>query len=210
METIGLGKRSAIQIVYPGVDLSKFEPRPKTVDPSILYLGRLKPYKSIDRLIAAFSQVVKDIPNATLTIAGVGESRLELEGTTKNLGLQNVVKFLGRVGEKAKAELLASSWILAQPSKIEGWGITVIEANASGTPVIASDVPGLRDSVRNPHTGLLVTWDNQGKWTDAIVKMIKDQNLRTSMEAESLVWAKHFSWEKSAKKLIEILEEEVS
>ena len=111
------------------------------------------------------------------------------------------------MGEKVKAELLASSWVVAQPSKIEGWGITVIEANAAGTPVIASDVPGLRDSVLNPHTGLLVTWDNQEKWVDAMVKVIKDETLRKSLENKALLWSKNFSWEKSTKDFLSAIEE---
>jgi len=198
MEALGFGKKEPIEIAHPGVDLPQYKPNQKTTNPSVLYLGRLKPYKSIDRLINAFSQVFKDIPSATLTIAGEGESRKALEEVTQKLGLSQVVKFLGRVGEKAKAELLASSWILAQPSKIEGWGMTVIEANAVGTTVIASDVPGLRDSVRNPHTGLLVTWDNQEKWVDAMVKVIKDENFRNSLETEAKLWSKNFSWGKSS------------
>lgn len=206
MEAIGLGKKLEISIINPGVDLLKFKASKKTEDPTILYLGRLKPYKSIDRLITAFSQVAQKIPTASLTIAGVGESRKELEEMTVKLGLASVVKFLGRVSEKAKAELLASSWILAQPSKIEGWGITVIEANASGTPVIASDVPGLRDSIRNPHTGLLVTWDNQEKWVDAMVKVIKDENFRKSLEQEAQLWSKNFSWQKSTDKFLEVIQ----
>ncbi len=203
-----LGFRSLIDIVHPGVNLENFKPGPKTTNPSIFYLGRLKPYKSIDRLITAFSQVAKDIPNATLSIAGEGESRVQLEEMTLKLGLTNAVKFLGRVSEKAKAEILARSWVVAQPSKIEGWGITVIEANASGTPVIASDVPGLRDSVRNPHTGLLVTWDNQEKWVDAISKVIKDDTFRKSLENEAQLWSKNFSWQKSADKFLEIIQKE--
>jgi len=207
MEAIGLGKKRGISIINPGVDLLKFKASKKTENPTILYLGRIKPYKSIDRLISAFSHVIKDIPDATLAIAGEGENRVELEEMTKKLGLQNVVNFLGRVTEKAKAELLASSWVVAQPSKIEGWGITVIEANASGTPVIASDVPGLRDSVRNPHTGLLVTWDNREKWVDAMVKVIKDENFRKSLEAEAQLWSKKFSWEKSTEDFLTVIEE---
>ncbi len=204
-----LGFRSVIDIIHPGVDLEKFKPSLKTANPSIFYLGRLKPYKSLDRLITAFSQVVKDIPNATLNIAGEGESRLELEEMTNKLGLTNAVKFLGRVSEKAKSEILARSWVVAQPSKIEGWGITVIEANAAGTPVIASDVPGLRDSVRNPHTGLLVTWDNQEKWIDAISKVIKDEDFRKSLENEAQLWSKNFSWDISTEKFTNIIEGEL-
>jgi len=205
---LGFGKRSEVSIVSPGVDLEKFQANlSKTRTPSLLYLGRLKPYKSVDRLIRIMKKVKREIPQVTLTIAGEGESREYLESLTKRLGLRNVVKFLGGVSEKAKVELFAKSWALVQPSRKEGWGITIIEANAAGTTVIASDVPGLRDSIQNPHTGLLVTWDNQEKWVDAITKVLKDKQFRTYLENNSKQWVAEFSWDKSSNKLIKLLQD---
>jgi glycosyltransferase involved in cell wall biosynthesis len=141
----------------------------------------------------------------TLTIAGEGESRGFLEELVQNLKLKKIVKFAGSVSEKTKVELLAKSWALVQPSRVEGWGITIIEANAAGTCVIASDVAGLRDSVKNPHTGLLVTWDNQEKWVDAICKVLKDEEFRGFLELNLNGWVKNFTWDKSSKKLIKLL-----
>lgn len=199
IEGLGLGKKHEISIISPGVDLAKFQTDlKKTAKPSILYLGRLKAYKSVDKLIAIMGKVKEQIPGVTLTIAGEGNNRTDLERLVQKLGLWKVVKFIGRVSEKAKVELLAKSWVLVQPSRVEGWGITVIEANAAGTTVIASDVPGLRDSVVNPHTGLLITWDNQEKWIDAIIKVLKDKQFRTYLETNSKEWVKQFTWEKSA------------
>jgi glycosyltransferase involved in cell wall biosynthesis len=210
MEKNGFGKKIPIKIVNPGVELTKFKVSKKSTNPSVIYLGRLKPYKSIDRLIQVFAEVVKKVPQATLTIAGEGESRPELEVMTTKLGLENVVKFLGKVSEEAKVRLYAESWVVAQPSKSEGWGITVIEANACGTPVIASDVPGLRDSVKNPHSGLLVTWDNEEKWADAIVRVLKDDKLRESLEKQAQIWSRQFTWDQSSQRLITIINKEVS
>ena len=199
MEVIGFGKTDAISVVNPGVDHSLFKPLKKSEKPTILYLGRLKPYKSIDILIRAMSQVTNDISDATLTIAGDGESRMDLEKLVHKLNLQNAVSFAGKVSERVKAELLAKSWLIVQPSKIEGWGITVIEANASGTPVIASDVSGLRDSVNNPHSGYLVPWGQVNKFAKKIELILTDKKGRKKLEKGSQEWAKNFSWEKSAK-----------
>ncbi len=204
---LGMGKQSEISIVSPGVDLEKFQTKfKKSTKPSLLYLGRLKPYKSIDKLILIMKKIKKEIPEITLTIAGAGESKVPLKRLVKKLRLSKIVKFTGSVSEKSKIELFAKSWALVQPSKIEGWGITIIEAYAAGTTVIASDVPGLRDSVLNPHTGLLVTWDNQEKWIEAICKVLKDEEFRISLEEYSKQWVKQFSWEKSSGKLMKILE----
>lgn len=205
MEAIGFGKKRPIEIINPGVELDKFKPSAKTVDPSILYLGRLKPYKSIDTAILAFEKVRKHVPNATFTIAGEGESRKALEKLVGMLGLGGAVKFIGKVTEEAKVELYSKSWLMVQPSSVEGWGITAIEANASGTPVVASNVAGLKDSVSNPHSGYLVPWGDVEKFADRIKHILTNDKIRKEFEAGSLKWSKQFSWKSSAKKLMELI-----
>jgi len=198
MEAIGFGRVRPIEVINPGVDLSKFKRMQKSKDPSVLYLGRLKPYKSVDVLIRAIKGIAQDVPNVTLTIAGSGESRPRLEQMVHDLNLSGVVKFVGKISEETKAELLAKSWVFAQPSMIEGWGITIIEANASGTPVVASNVPGLRDSVKNPHNGFLVPWGDASKFAEKITLLIKDNDLRKDFGDFGLMWARNFRWEKNA------------
>jgi len=128
----------------------------KYENPTFCYLGRLMPYKNIDVLLKSLQNVVKTIPNAKLIIAGKGSSDYELKTLSDKLGISKQVEFKGYVSENEKREILARSWILVQPSSFEGWGITVIEANASHTPVIASNTAGLRDSVLDGQTGILV------------------------------------------------------
>lgn len=209
MEKLGLGKRYPIQIIHPGVDLTNLKPDKKTRYPSIIYLGRLKPYKSLENIINILPEILKKIPNLKMFIAGEGESRPSLEKLVHDLSLKKTVQFLGRVEESVKASLLAKSWLMVQPSMVEGWGITVIEANASGTPVIASDVPGLRDSVKNPHSGLLITWDNKEKWTNAIVSVLTDKKQRNELEKFAKTWGQEFSWEKSTEKLSTLLSKDL-
>ncbi len=206
IEKIGLGKNSPVEVVNPGIDTSKFKPGSKTATPSILYLGRLKPYKSVETAILAMQMLVKNIPNVTLTIGGEGESRPILEELTEKLKLQKAVKFIGHVTEKQKAALYSKSWVMVQPSTIEGWGITAIEANASGTPVVASNVPGLRDSVMNPHTGYLVKPKDHDQFALKLEKIILDKRIRRELERGSIEWANNFSWNKSADSFLEILE----
>lgn len=207
MEKLGFGKSLPIEVIYPGVDLSKFRPGSKTIKPSILYLGRLKPYKSIETAVYAMVKVIKDVPGAIFTIAGDGESKSSLERLVRVLGLEHAVKFVGKVPESEKAKLYASAWTMVQPSKMEGWGITAIEANACGTPVVASNVPGLRESVKNPTTGYLVPWGNHEMMADRIVTVLTDEKMRKHLETGSLEWSKQFSWNRSTDKLIEVLRE---
>ena len=88
---------------------------------------------------------------------------------------------------------------------IEGWGITTIEANACGTPVIASDVSGLRDSVRDGETGLLVPYGDTGALAEKIILVLVDGTLRKILSRYAIVWSQNFEWSKSSQKFIEAI-----
>lgn len=206
---MGLGKRKTIEIIHPGVNISKFKPGKKSSRPSVLYLGRLKPYKSVETVIYAVEKLVRTIPNLTFTIAGDGESRPQLESLVRKLGLESAVKFAGKIRESDKPRLYARSWVAVQPSSMEGWGITTIEANASGTAVVAANVPGLRDSVQHTHTGMLVPWGDVNAFAKKIERLLISEVSRKYLEIEGLAWAKQFTWDKSANALLEIIEQEI-
>ena len=199
-----------IEIVNPGIHNDKFLTLRKTTEPSFLYLGRLQPYKNIEIAVKAFAEVLTKYQTAVLTIAGYGESLESLKKLAVDLGIEESVRFTGRVTEEEKHKLLAESWVMVQPSMIEGWGITVIEANASGTPVIASNVNGLRDSVVDGKTGLLVKPKDVFMFARAMVDLIENKEFRERLSEDSVKWARNFNWENSAKKFLDIVDEEVS
>src|SRR6185369_15768798 len=132
IEELGLGQ-SGIEIVHPGVSLDIQEPVRKSPFPTILYLGRLKAYKSIDVLIKAFSIVVNKNPRSRLIIAGSGEEESNLKRLVRELNIKSKVQFVGKVSESDKVSLLQKAWVFVNPSFMEGWGITTVEANACGT-----------------------------------------------------------------------------
>ncbi len=202
---LGLGERSSIQVISPGINQSLFHPKEKTVEPSLVYVGRLKPYKRIDIALKAFALVLKNFPKATFTIAGSGESLRTLQKLAEQLKINNSVKFLQNIEDKEKATLFAKSWVAVQPSTIEGWGITVIEANASGTPVVASKVKGLQDSVSHGKSGLLVKVNDSKAFAEAIDLLFKSSRLRKSMSKSAIEWAQEFSWNKSGQLLLSII-----
>ena len=88
---------------------------------------------------------------------------------------------------------------------MEGWGITTLEANACGTPVIASDVPGLRDSVKNTNTGYLVPYGETQELSDKIIELLRDQEKREQMSQESVRWAQNFNWSKTSEMFLSII-----
>jgi cellulose synthase/poly-beta-1,6-N-acetylglucosamine synthase-like glycosyltransferase/glycosyltransferase involved in cell wall biosynthesis/O-antigen/teichoic acid export membrane protein len=192
-------------VVYNGVNLKLYKPAKKSKHPSILYLGRLTQLKSLSVLLHAAKRIIDEVPKATFIIAGDGPDRERLMNMTKTLGLEKTVTFLGRVSEPEKIALYQKAWVFVNPSLIEGWGITTIEANACGTPVIASNVAGLRDAVHNPHSGLLVPYGDVDMFAKNIVNVLKTTSQRNRMSREAIKWAKKFDWDKSSNESIEIL-----
>lgn len=204
MEELGLTGKG-IQIIHNGVNLEQLYPGAKSKNPTILYLGRLKNIKSIDVLIKSFNLVVRRVPKAKLIIAGSGEDEDSLKKLVTDLGLTDYVEFFGKVSENQKLNLYQKAWIFVNPSMMEGWGITTIEANACGTPVIASDVPGLRDSVRNPHTGFLVPYGDEKRLAQKIIYLCDHNFTRQKFSRQALSWAKGFDWNMSAYKSLQLM-----
>ncbi|EKD64421.1 MAG: hypothetical protein ACD_50C00390G0001, partial [uncultured bacterium] len=206
IENLGLAKSGNIEVLHPGIEDSKFYKSQKTNYPSFLYLGRLKPYKNIDIAIRAFAEVVRNQPSAELSIVGEGEMMDRLAGLAARLKVADKVIFYGKISDSDKALLLSQAWVVLQPSLLEGWGITVIEANASGTPVIASNVSGLRDSIVNNQTGVLVPPRNIEAFAGAMRDFIMSKKYREEMSKGAYLWSKNFSWDKSAGNFYHILE----
>ncbi|MBX7156651.1 MAG: glycosyltransferase family 4 protein [Candidatus Kapaibacterium sp.] len=171
--------------------------------PTITYFGRIKKYKSPDHLVKAFSLLLKEIPNAKLLFMGSGDFQPELEHLAKNLGIEKSVEFKGRVTELQKTEYLSKSWVVVNTSMKEGWGITNIEANACGTPVISANVPGLSDSVRNGVSGELYEYGNIQQLHELIKTIVINENIRIKLSEGAVSWAKQFSWDTSALLMID-------
>ncbi len=184
--------RRLIRLVRCGVDTSLI-PGIKSSTPCIVYLGRLKTYKRIDLLIAAFARVHDLLPDAVLRVAGDGDARPALEEQVQRLGLADYIVFEGFVDEARKRTLLQEAWVFVTPSEMEGWGISVIEANACETAAIAFDVPGLRESIDDGVSGLLVP-DGEDL-AAAILAVLTDTRLRRRLERAALERSRTFSWE---------------
>jgi len=140
-----------------------------------------------------------------LIIAGSGEEEKNLQKLVSKLKLQDMIKFTGRVSEEQKIKLMQSAWVFVNPSFMEGWGITTIEANACGTPVIASNVPGLKDSVKNPTTGYLVEYGNTTEFAEALRSVLLNNEERKRLQKGAITWAQNFDWNKNCLLSLEIL-----
>lgn len=176
----------------------------KNDDPTITYFGRLKKYKSVDHLLKAFAIVQAKIPNAKLWIMGKGDFMDYLKTLANKLNISQNTKFFGFVTNEEKVELLSKSYIAVNTSMKEGWGITNIEANACGTPVLSANVPGLRDSVKEGVSGMLYKYGDINELARKLIKFIEKDELQKSLFNGSIKWASEFSWESSAKKMVEL------
>jgi len=150
--------------------------------------------------------VKKEIPNVKLIVTGRGDYEPKLRQLTRQLHLNGIVEFTGFIGTAEKVDLYRRAQIVVNPSAKEGWGLTVIEANACGTPVIAAEVPGLRESVIQHETGVLYPHSDTKALSTAIIRLLKDTELRRKMGEKSRKWAKEFSWQKATEKIEAVME----
>jgi len=201
-----------IHFVYNAVDQAAYrvENVKKPSQPVIGYLGRIKKYKSVNHLIYAFQKVKQEIPEASLLIIGDGDFLPDLKNLVSKLKLEGSVTFTGATYHQQKIDYLNQMWLMVNPSPKEGWGLTVIEGNACGIPVIAADSPGLRDSVVDGETGLLYPYGNHERLAELIIKLISEKNLRNSLSTQCIRWAQKFNWENSAQDMLQLIEKVLS
>jgi len=201
-----LGLRGPIHVVPNGVVPLTGATVHRSRHPSLVVVGRLVPQKRIGVLIRLMPSLLDRWPDLTLDVAGTGPEFTRLRGLVQELGLQHSTRLLGYVTEARKYELLAGSWLTVVPSEAEGWGLTVLEANGVGTPAVAFDVPGLRDSIRDGVTGWLVPRGGELRGTveDALARLGRDQ-VREHVAVECRRWSASFSWEHSAERLAQVV-----
>lgn len=206
-------RRADIDVVPNGIDVERYAPHPsvpKAVRPTLLFLGRLKKYKRVDLVIEAVARLAERGVDAELLVAGTGDQAEELHELTGLLGVADRVRFLGYVSDEQKLELMRSAWIHVLTSPKEGWGITNLEAGACGTPTVASDAPGLRESVVHGETGLLVPHEDEDALVGALADLIGDPERRERMGKSARAFAEGFTWDAAAKSLEARLERVVA
>lgn len=202
---IGTGVESSqVRVVYNGVSPAReLENTDCSRGPSIAYVGRVKSYKRLDRLVSMIPGLREEFPDVRLDIAGSGDGLPAVEALISELGLRDCVTVHGFVDEDEKAGILSRAKAFATPSMHEGWGLTVIEANNYGCPAVAYDVPGLRAAIRHGETGLLAK--NDEDFRRALALFLEDKETRLRYSGRARDWAKTFNWDSCAQQTLEIL-----
>lgn len=203
------GKKLKIRVIYNGVDHSLCVPgKEKFEKPTILYLGRIKRYKRVPRLVEMIPEVKRNVASAELIIAGDGDALDDVREKTKESSAGNAIRVIGEVSEEEKIHLLQCAWLMATPSMNEGWGMTVIEANACGTPAIAFRVAGLDEAIVAGETGLLC--DDDDSFKQAMIAVLSDSELRERLSRGAVEWAARFNWDETARQTLEVLSEQAN
>ncbi len=205
--------KERIVVIHPGVDSQAYRPDPATpraAHPTFLYLGRLKRYKGVEFALRALAIARAARPDMTLDICGQGDDRPRLERLAGALGLRDAVRFLGYVPEEEKKRLLRRAWAVVFPSPKEGWGITNVEAAASGTPALASDSAGLRESVQHQITGYLVPHGDAQGLADRMLALAADPAAVERLGRAARTFAEGLSWHAAARATVAHIEHTIA
>ncbi|WP_231496146.1 D-inositol-3-phosphate glycosyltransferase [Nocardioides sp. URHA0032] len=214
---------SRVEVVHPGVDLDVFRPQDRATvrarlglpaDAAVLlFAGRIQPLKAPDVLLRAVAELLRRTPSlrsrlVVPVVGGPSGSGLEhpesLAQLSRELGLEDVVRFVPPVAQDELARWCAAATLVAVPSYNESFGLVAVEAQATGTPVVAAAVGGLTTVVRDGRSGLLVDGHDPVAWADALRRVVEDDALRVRLEAGALEQARRFSWERTAERVLEV------
>ncbi len=197
-------------VIPNGVDTEVYSPhQSETQDLRVLFLGRLVYRKGAHVLLLAFKELVEEMREAELVIAGKGVMEPFLRALSSALGLGSRVKIVGGVSKQRKLELLRSAAVVCVPSLFgESFGLVAAEAMACGKPVVATSVGGLPEVVEHGRTGLVVEAGDHVALANALATLLSDTRMLKRMSAEARrVAEERFSWEVVSREVIDVYEE---
>lgn len=199
-----------ITVIHNGVRFPekslKFE---KEKVKTIILLGALAADKGTYDAIQAFACLNEIKSDWQFWVVGHGDKKeiARLVEICKKLQIEAKVTFWGYVNNNKKFELLKKAHILLHPSIREGWGLVVIEAASQGTPAVVYDVPGLRDSVLQEKTGIIVNKNTPSEMANQTVRLLDDSVLYKKLQAQGVKWAQSLTWEKATRESLRLLQE---
>jgi phenylacetate-CoA ligase len=182
-----------VAVIPNAVDLDRFRPQPFPDEepPTIVVVANLRPVKRLERFLEAMSIVVQDLPRARARILGDGPERTRLEKLALQLGLQEQVEFMGKVGDVRPS--LRSCHVACLSSDSEGFPNALLEAMAMGRPVVSTAVGGVPELVRTGVDGLL-TGTEAGEIATALLVVLADADKMRRMGANASARAHEFTW----------------
>jgi glycosyltransferase involved in cell wall biosynthesis len=202
-------ERTHIKLIYCGISNKTLESLPKKeAVPTFLFVSRVVKMKGIEEVLKAFLLILNELGDARLWIVGDGDKKYinRIIQSLDKYSITDRVKFYGKVSEKEKLEIMKRAHLMLHASVKEGWGLVVIESASQGTPSIVYDVGGLRDSVKNNATGIVLDKNTPFMMAKEAVKLVKDRKRFEILQKNCLSWAKELTWDKSTSQSTELIE----
>ncbi len=200
LDLLGLGFRpDRVIAVNNGVDEVFHPGGERSESPLVVCVGRLAPVKRQDELIEAAVIARRRVPNLQLMIAGDGPLRPALEARIAAHGAQDWITLVGRLSHVELLDVYQRAWLVSSASLVEGWGLTITEAAACGTPAVATDVSGHRSSIVHGVTGVLTPLDKLG---DTLADVLLDPDRHAQLGAAALARARTLTWDASAQGIL--------
>ncbi len=188
---------SRVSVVPPGISPC-YSPGGKRADrPLVVAVGRLVPVKNFPRLIEILARVHEKVPDLETVIVGEGMERSSLQARLRDLGAERYVSLPGRVGSDELVDLYRRAWVVASTSVREGWGMTVSEAAACGTPAVATRIPGHIDVIDHGISGMLADRDDEFELQLEI--LLGDPLLRRRLGRAAAARVAPLTWEATAR-----------
>lgn len=203
---MGLGS-GGIDVIDNGADLKAYVPGDGARERVLLWVGRVQRYKGPIQACQVLALLADEFPELELVVVGEGPFREQVERYAVRRGLR--VRFTGFISREKKIEWFQRAAVHVQSSLKEGWGLSVIEANACGCVVVANDTTGLRDSVVDGVSGLLYRFDDVADAAAQVRRVLVDEELAGRLRAGGLKRAASFSWERNSREMLALLEEVV-
>jgi glycosyltransferase involved in cell wall biosynthesis len=201
-DLVGRGiARERIDVVLCGLDhgtYRRIEGSQRYERPTVVHFGRVRKYKAIDVVIRAVKRIRDALGDVRLVIIGDGPELDNLKKIAADLDMGDTVEFTGRLCVEDMVATLNRCHLFMNASPKEGWGLTVVEANACGVPVVGSDRPGLKDSILDGKTGFLVEYGDDAAFAARGLELLSDPELWKRMSAAGLEWAQTMTWERTA------------
>lgn len=193
-----------IKVIPNGVNLSEFGQRVERKEHRIICVARLEKYKGIDYLIDAMPEILKSFPRTKLILIGDGSEQKSLATKAKALTIEDRIEFRGDIVHKQIPEELAQSHVFVLPSLEEGQGLVVLEAQATGIPVIATNVGGIPDFIKNGETGILIKPKDQRAIAQNVIKVFSDSNFSKRLAENAQRYLEKYEWNNIAQKIDQI------
>jgi len=193
-----------VDVVHNGI-AEVFRPGgTKTARPSVLVVGRLVPVKRHDLMVRAAALARSEVPDLTLTIVGEGYEREHIQSVVDHLGAHEWVELTGHLRAEELVDRYQRAWVVSSASAREGWGLSLTEAAACGTPAVATRIAGHRDAVRDGESGHL-TDGTADALAAGLVRVLRDDALRDRLRRGALDRANALSWERTALGVMDVL-----